>query len=704
MKRAIITAFLFFGLTSSEVFAQAPLSVGVVCNPKSQTTNIRSGPTAKGTEIVDKLVNNAAIKILDRVKNPEGTHDWLKVEFKHSQSGTVTTGFIYHEGVSATCLNQQVESTPKNNVTSDLGAINASQDPLVSNPDGCFIYLPASILKRGIYLDRDIIKYRVIKSYKQHSDRACSQLYTLIIAADETDSLCYTEIKITGNVTDKRFYGKVEFSVSQKIKNDYRYCNLNHKDFSGLSFTKKRAGLSEYVYFYGDKIFLDESDYLRATSGGEKYKVVSDISLPNSSDIMKLSRVTFDRATYNLASNNSSNSAEINAVTFLSDGSRALVSVRKKDTSLATIWTKSVEWCEGGFLTERRCYPVDFRLHLQSPFGTYVLSEVDGYRSNENNVVSITRAGSLTLVFIKKSEDKSDKLSMDEAYYGEKGVLKRLGPFHGISLPTSRELTSEAQWLRSNVLSQIPSEQRVAALVHANDIASRHLNVQEAIQSRIYELVRIADTMGSYSWFLSKFPGAKEAHPAMLRLHELAFEAATQINTLEAYNEFIIRFPYAVQVKIANERALGFEREKYTTFKNDDERRRFSNALLIRAKRIDREGSNQSDEAAKMGYTIIFARMTSLLEKTFDTDDATVRYLESEELKRHFKQLSGVMRRIETAVEEIRNTSADIKNLVEEQTVLIDKRFSEASEERAINEKYAQQHRDWHQSVESNRN
>lgn len=82
-------------------FAQS--TAQVICNPKSQFTNIRSGPTAKDTQIVDRLPNKAEIKILDWVKNPEGTHNWLKVQFKHSQSGVLNTGYVYHEIVSPTC-------------------------------------------------------------------------------------------------------------------------------------------------------------------------------------------------------------------------------------------------------------------------------------------------------------------------------------------------------------------------------------------------------------------------------------------------------------------------------------------------------------------------------------------------------------------------------------------------------------------------
>ena len=104
----VVGALAMFSATP----ALAQMTAGVICNPKSQVTNARSGPTAKETSVVDKLANNTAVKILDRVKNPEGTHEWLKVEFKHSGSGATTTGYVYHEGVSASCGVQSAGTPP----------------------------------------------------------------------------------------------------------------------------------------------------------------------------------------------------------------------------------------------------------------------------------------------------------------------------------------------------------------------------------------------------------------------------------------------------------------------------------------------------------------------------------------------------------------------------------------------------------------
>jgi hypothetical protein len=98
--RILLTSVLPLGW-STHALAQSPSQV--ICNPKPQVTNIRSGLTVKEAQIVDRLPNKAEIRTLDRVKNPEGTHDWLKVKLKHSQSGALNTGYVYHEIVSPTC-------------------------------------------------------------------------------------------------------------------------------------------------------------------------------------------------------------------------------------------------------------------------------------------------------------------------------------------------------------------------------------------------------------------------------------------------------------------------------------------------------------------------------------------------------------------------------------------------------------------------
>jgi hypothetical protein len=85
---------------------QAPAAVAetlVICNLKISPTNVRSGPTAKDTTVLDKLPNGARVNVLDRVKNPEGTHEWLRVEFPNSQTGAKSVGYVYRETAAATC-------------------------------------------------------------------------------------------------------------------------------------------------------------------------------------------------------------------------------------------------------------------------------------------------------------------------------------------------------------------------------------------------------------------------------------------------------------------------------------------------------------------------------------------------------------------------------------------------------------------------
>lgn len=108
----------------------------VVCNQKTPQTNVRSGPTTKDTTIVDKLSNNTELSILERVKNPEGTHDWLKVSFKNSRTGVQTSGFVYSEAAAAKCEVAETANTSASTPPSPepVPTVFQTKRPSSSNP------------------------------------------------------------------------------------------------------------------------------------------------------------------------------------------------------------------------------------------------------------------------------------------------------------------------------------------------------------------------------------------------------------------------------------------------------------------------------------------------------------------------------------------------------------------------------------------
>ncbi len=68
-----------------------------VCNPKSRTTNMRSGPNPNNFGVVLELANNAEVTILDRTSNPVSGAPWLRVRAQGLE------GFVDASSISTSC-------------------------------------------------------------------------------------------------------------------------------------------------------------------------------------------------------------------------------------------------------------------------------------------------------------------------------------------------------------------------------------------------------------------------------------------------------------------------------------------------------------------------------------------------------------------------------------------------------------------------
>jgi len=258
MKLLMACILAVFSLSTSAVLAEPETKV--VCNAKSTITNVRSGPTAKDTTIVDKLANKTSVKVLEQVKNPEGTHDWLKVEFKHSQSGATTTGFIYHEGVSSQC--EESAATPVNvpaaKPSKNADYIDISNDPRATGTGECVgKIIPYSVLEDGGVLKSPVSRSRV-KSISCEFERASPygrsvDVYALNFKFDGVGK-CFYNLELTARRTGNGPYyfdGPVQF-YSTGYRCDVGYPNLVKGEFGTQL---------PLFYFKNEKVYLTEAAY-----------------------------------------------------------------------------------------------------------------------------------------------------------------------------------------------------------------------------------------------------------------------------------------------------------------------------------------------------------------------------------------------------------------------------------------------------------
>jgi hypothetical protein len=149
--------------------------------------------------------------------------------------------------------------------------------------------------------------------------------------------------------------------------------------------------------------------------------------------------------------------------------------------------------------------------------------------------------------------------------------------------------------------------------------------------NRIYAFVCEQNNVPGYAWFIKEFLSEPQAVDALRRMYAEAFRLAKKQNTVEAYNDFIIAYPLAQEVKEATALAYALEKKAFAKgfFTSGESQAR---ALLIKSKLISRKSGEVSAEM-RPGYLLIVKRMNELLENEFPSEEATLRHLESEEFK-----------------------------------------------------------------------
>jgi WG containing repeat len=80
----------------------SPASAEVICNTKTQLTNVRKGPSAKTFAVAFEMPNQALVAVVKKVKSPEG-EGWVKIIFKSANSEEKQVGFVIATAVAESC-------------------------------------------------------------------------------------------------------------------------------------------------------------------------------------------------------------------------------------------------------------------------------------------------------------------------------------------------------------------------------------------------------------------------------------------------------------------------------------------------------------------------------------------------------------------------------------------------------------------------
>jgi hypothetical protein len=150
----------------------------------------------------------------------------------------------------------------------------------------------------------------------------------------------------------------------------------------------------------------------------------------------------------------------------------------------------------------------------------------------------------------------------------------------------------------------------------------------------IYQLTEKVGTTTAYREFVEQFPGAIQSVDALLKMQRLFFEEVKQENTVDAYDAFVVFFPYAEQTPSAIQVSYNLEKQAIEQQihaldcrKEGEEKRlceteakdRIARQLLNEARIAEIEANkpvsenDKESEARKIRFSLISARKYSVL-------------------------------------------------------------------------------------------
>tara|TARA_B110000196_G_C21138602_1_gene662558 strand:- start:398 stop:1738 length:1341 start_codon:yes stop_codon:yes gene_type:complete len=223
-------------------------------------------------------------------------------------------------------------------------------------------------------------------------------------------------------------------------------------------------------------------------------------------------------------------------------------------------------------------------------------------------------------------------------------------------------------------------------------------NMASKFVSDIFKSVKKENNIAGYSWFIKNNPSSKQAKQALASMHKLAFELAEDIDTINAYNDFVIAYPTAKQVREANDKAYELEKSEYVGMLNYFSEEKDARRLLVQSKMLEQSAEDLSSDE-KVGYMMVVNRMNDLLKQEFNSTDAALRHLESNEFKSFVKTFKRSMKDLKHQVSRIADNTADLSSIMKQQSSMMNNHFENAAQDREMASELTKQHRHWERFI-----
>ncbi len=159
----------------------------------------------------------------------------------------------------------------------------------------------------------------------------------------------------------------------------------------------------------------------------------------------------------------------------------------------------------------------------------------------------------------------------------------------------------------------------------------------------LYQVAHDIDTIQAYREFMDGYPNAVEAAAALLRIHEIAFDRSRQENRVEVYDAFIETFPLAKQVSEAVRYADEVERKAINAElgwgAGYDKRDQMAHRLFNEARKIERDD-----------HRLSAARHYRVLEEMFVDTRAVTEMLDRAERLEFQKEMLTQQHQVQEAI------------------------------------------------------
>jgi len=164
----------------------------------------------------------------------------------------------------------------------------------------------------------------------------------------------------------------------------------------------------------------------------------------------------------------------------------------------------------------------------------------------------------------------------------------------------------------------------------------------------LFKLIKSSDNLEKYQQFLAEFPDVIESIEAVLKMHEIAFQRAKEINAPLVFDAFVTTFYGAKQIPMAIEQA--FKAEKLTIEKTVSQTKNYEEREYI-ARRL----FNQARIAEKPDNSLLAARKYRLLNlEIFIETQVFTELLDREERLAYQKLMADKQAEIAKSIQEMR--------------------------------------------------